>query len=191
MIEALFGFLIAMHPPGAVGAPVPVGGPVELDGRIGADEWRDGVRLVAGEFELFAKARASDLLLAVRFDAPQAAGVDLFVDTRSGGILNLHASARLGERGISGGGWVPWAWGNNRGWTSHTTSPDPATGRFPDQEGREFRIARALLPAGRVRIRIVVHGRRQIVWPQSALEFDPGTWAPLRLPPVVPAGGGV
>lgn len=191
MIEALLSLMIAAQQPRAVSAPVPIGGPVTLDGRIGADEWRDGIRLVAGGFELIAKASGTDLLLAVRFEEPQAAGVDIFVDTRSGGILNLHASAQLGERGVSGGGWIPWAWGNNSRWTSHTTSRDPATGRFPDQEGREFKIERALLPAERVRIRVVIHGRRQIAWPETALEFNSATWAPLRLPPVVHESGGV
>jgi hypothetical protein len=187
MFTSSIGLIFLSLQPQPTGATIPTGGPVALDGQIAPGEWSDGIRLLPEGFELLIKASGSDLLLAVRFDEPQAAGVDLFVDTRSGGILNLHASAQVGERGISGGGWVPWAWGNNRRWASHATSRDPATGRFPEQEAREFRIERMLLPDAQVRLRVSVHGRREIVWPPASDEFDPGSWAPLNLPPVVRA----
>lgn len=135
---------------------VPVGAPVTLDGSFAPAEWDDAARVPLGDgFTLHLKRHGGDLLLAIRYPAPAAAGVDLFVDTAQGGLLNLHASARIGERLPQGGGWPPWAWGNNRLWDSHVT--------MTPQPGREFRIARARLAAERVRLRVAVHGARSIV----------------------------
>ncbi|HYD12087.1 MAG TPA: hypothetical protein VEC11_04510 [Allosphingosinicella sp.] len=104
----------------------------------------------------------------------RAAGVDLFLEGAQGSLLNLHASARLGERLPTGGGWSPWAWGNNRLWDSHVT--------MTPQPGREFRIARARLAAGTVRLRIAVHGERSFIWPAGTHEFRSPDWAAIRLP---------
>jgi hypothetical protein len=154
---------------------VPAGAAVTLDGSFAPGEWDDAatVHLPDG-FTLHLKRHGGDLLLAIRYPAPAAAGVDVFVDTAEGGLLNLHASARVGERLLQGGGWAPWAWGNNRLWDSHATMrPLP---------GREFRIARARLAADRVRLRVAVHGARSIVWPAGTRDLWMENWAAIRLP---------
>lgn len=166
----MLALLLALQP-----ILVPAGTAVTLDGRFAPAEWDDSAGAPLGDgFTLHVKRHGPDLLLAIRYPAPAAAGVDLFVETAEGGLLNLHASARLGERLAGGGGWPPWAWGNNRLWDSHVT--------MTPQPGREFRIARARLAAGTVRLRVAVHGERSIVWPAGTHEFRPQDWAAIRLP---------
>jgi len=166
----MFAFLLAIAP-----IAVPGGAPVTLDGVFSPGEWEDAASVPLSEgFTLHFKRHGGDLLLAIRYPAPAAAGVDLFLGTPGGSLLNLHASARLGERLPQGSGWPPWVWGNNRLWDSHVT--------MTPQPGREFRIARARLPAGTVRLRIAVHGDRSIVWPAGTHEFRSHDWAAIRLP---------
>ncbi|HTU13187.1 MAG TPA: hypothetical protein VMG08_20025 [Allosphingosinicella sp.] len=155
---------------------VPAGTPVALDGVFAPAEWDDARTVPLSDgFVLHLKRHGGDLLLAVRYPAPAAAGVDLFVETAEGGLLNLHASARLGERLPRGGGWSPWAWGNNRLWDSHVT--------MTPQAGREFRIAGARLARGTFRLRVAIHGNISIVWPAGTSEFNSNEgWAAIRLP---------
>lgn len=167
----MLALILALQP-----IAVPAGTPVALDGTFAQAEWDDATSLPLGDgFTLHLKRSGSDLLLAVRYPAPMAAGVDLFVDTAEGGLLNLHASARLGERLAGGGGWPPWVWGNNRRWNSHVT--------MTPQPGREFRIARDRLAAGTIRLRIAIHGNNSLVWPAGTREFHQNEgWAAIRLP---------
>ena len=166
----MLALLLALTP-----IAVPAGAPVTLDGVFAPAEWDDAATVPLGDgFTLQLKRHGTDLLVAIRYPAPAAAGVDLFFATGQGSLLNLHASARLGERLPQGSGWSPWAWGNNRLWDSHVT--------MTAQPGREFRIARARLGAGNVRLRVAVYGVRSFVWPAGSREFWSHDWAVIRLP---------
>jgi len=48
-----------------------------------------------------------------------------------------------------------------------------------------------LIPTGRLRVRIAVHGNRRIAWPPDSGEFSPASWAMIGLPPVVAGDGRV
>jgi hypothetical protein len=164
-------FLLALVP-----LAVPRGAPVSIDGVFAPGEWGDALSVpMADGFTLRLKRHDADLLLAVSYPSPMAAGVDLFFGAADGGLLNLHASARLGERLPQGSGWSPWAWGNNRRWDSHVT--------MTPQSGREFRISRDRLATGTIRLRIAVHGNNSLVWPAGTQEFNQNEgWAAIRLP---------
>ncbi len=182
---SLLSYLLAIS---IAGAPVPVlevrrGAPVTLDGRIDETEWRDAAMLpIAGGYRLYAKLAGDDLLLALRYPEPTFVGVDLYVDGPDGSLFNMHASAQLGQRVPEGEGWTAWNWGNNVGWHSHVTERTPDRTSFVAQQGREFRISRALLAWPQLRLRIALNDERSLVWPAGTGQRDASGWARLHLP---------
>lgn len=161
---------------------VPRGQPVALDGAIGDAEWGDAASLtLANGYVLFVKASGDDVLIAVRFPAPQATGVDLFADTAASSLINLHASAQIGQRVPQGDGWTDWSWGNNVGWDSHVTYRAADGRSWVPQQGREFRIDRSVLAGPEFRLRIGVHAERLLAWPADTAQRDTAGWARLRL----------
>jgi hypothetical protein len=179
MISILLSAAVAAAPT----LEAPRGAPVMLDGAIGEAEWHDAVSLpLTGGFVLFAKVAGDDVLLAVRFPEPRAAGVDLFADTPGGSLINLHASGQIGQRVPQGDGWTEWNWGNNIGWDSHITHRAADGRSFVPQQGREFRISRSTLNGPEFRLRVGVHAERQLAWPEGSTQRDPAGWARIRLP---------
>jgi hypothetical protein len=66
-----------------------------------------------------------------------AFSVDLYFDRRdTRAILDLHASAKLGEREGTFGKWPEWLWWNNRGWAAkRCAGRDVRAARIPCRRG--------------------------------------------------------
>jgi hypothetical protein len=128
-------------------------GPVLMDGRCDDPVWRRAPAhaLGRGSAVRFAADRGF-VYLCVTPTPGSFATVDLYLDMSGGRLLQLHASAKLGER-LRGpdGQWPGWRWWNHQGWSANTV---PFTGErgsvaFAPAEGRELQIAHAKLGRSR------------------------------------------
>jgi hypothetical protein len=156
---ALLGFLVvapssAMSAKGrvAAGILVPSGTHVLIDGKFGLGEWADARRIASlDSTAIYLKRDAKYLYVAVR-PKGGAFSVDLYFDRRdTRAILDLHASAKLGEREGTFGKWPEWLWWNNRGWAANVV-------RVVTFEPREFladEVKEYQIEVGRLRARHV------------------------------------
>ncbi len=98
---------------------VPRGSAVMIDGRISPGEWSDAKRIVlANGATLYVKQHEHYLLLAIVFPSGKYGFTDLFVN----GDLDLHASAKLGERKRQPDGtWSRRDWWNNDRWAANVS----------------------------------------------------------------------
>ena len=128
---------------------VPTGKHVLVDGKVEASEWRDAVKLKASDdFDLYLKQSSGFLYLALKPAGPKRFGVNLYFGRNEvAPFLNMHASAKLGERElgekeVNAANWPEWkTWWNNRGWMANVVRPDSFASRtFLDEEGKEFQI---------------------------------------------------
>lgn len=119
---------------------------VMIDGRFGKGEWRGATRLpVNDSVSLLVKQDEENLYLCLRAATPQPAlvMVDLYL-AHSGGLLNLHASAKLGERSWNGTSYGDWVWWNNDGWQANVARIDKIEERkFLRDEAKEFQLRKA------------------------------------------------
>src|SRR5258705_5645247 len=79
---------------------VPKGRLVMLDGRVEPDEWKDAREVrVSPSVLVYLKQDGEYLYVAVKPAKPRVFGVNLYFDNGDlRGQLNLHASAKLGDR---------------------------------------------------------------------------------------------
>jgi len=129
---------------------IPLGRAILPDGRVDADEWRDARAIdAAPDVRLYLKRDDQFLYVAVVRSAPAIFGVNLYLaasDTARS--LNLHASAKLGERQGRAGAWPEWVWWNNAGWTANVARGESFTERrFLPDTAKEFQIRLSRLPA--------------------------------------------
>jgi hypothetical protein len=107
-------------------AVIPRGQAALADGRLEPGEWTDARELAA----------APDARLYLKHD-------DQFLAE----YLNLHASAKLGERRGRGGAWPEWVWWNNEGWAANLTRAESFEARrFLPDTVKEFQIRLRRLP---------------------------------------------
>ena len=112
---------------------IPKGKHVLVDGKLGPSEWADARRIAASDsVTLYLKRDVSYLYVAVE-PKGGAFSVDLYFDRGQGVILDLHGSAKLGEREGSFGKWPEWEWWNNRGWAANVV-------RVANFEPRDFLV---------------------------------------------------
>jgi hypothetical protein len=170
---------------------VPTGKHVLIDGKVEANEWRDAVKLKASDdFELYLKQSSGFLYLALRPTAPKRFGVNLyFGKNEKAPFLNMHASAKLGQRElgeneVNSANWPEWkTWWNNRGWTANVVRPDNFASRtFLDEEGKEFQIKLDTLGVKRLSLAVDLEmreGPRDLLL--SAPEKHGKHWIMLKL----------
>src|SRR5437868_15311213 len=94
---------------------VPRGTVVMVDGKISAKEWSDATSVDAGRgAKLIAKQSADYVYLAVELPQDKNTSIDLYIAGADGLITDLHSSAKLGERTLSGKTWPDgdWVWCN-------------------------------------------------------------------------------
>ncbi|HEU4565178.1 MAG TPA: hypothetical protein VFS05_11035 [Gemmatimonadaceae bacterium] len=130
---------------------VPTGRAVLPDGRVEPGEWRDALEVTAApDVKLYIKRDSLFLYIAVVRETPRLFGVNLYLGAPGAAeYLNLHASAKLGERTGRGGAWPEWAWWNNAGWAANVGRIDTfEPRRFLVDEAKEFQIRLHRLPAG-------------------------------------------
>lgn len=169
---------------GSGAAAIPQGRHVLVDGRLSAREWTDGLEVALGSsMRLAVKRDQTFLYLAVIPEDGSLFSVDLFFDEVGAGVLNLHASAKLGERTGRFGGWPEWDWWNNRGWAANVVRPesfDPL--KFRPDEAKEFQVELARLPSTILRLSLDVQdGERVDSLPATGRTHHERRWLELRL----------
>jgi hypothetical protein len=132
---------------------VPTGRPALVDGHTDPGEWSDARVLAAAPgMQLYLKRDAEFLYVAVVRTEPALFGVNLYLRASPSSdaevdYLNLHASARLGERRGHAGAWPEWTWWNTTGWTaSLTRAVSFEERRFLPDTAKEFQIRLDRLP---------------------------------------------
>jgi hypothetical protein len=164
---------------------VPKGRLVLLDGRLGPEEWRDARKVeVSSSVSLYLKQDDQYLYVAVEHKTPMVFGVNLYFDTGDPHrYLNLHASAKLGERYGHSGEWPEWAWWNNEGWAANVARAISFEERkFMPDAAKELQISRTRLGKSRLLMRLDIEtssGAQDM--PEEGLERDGKHWLELKL----------
>lgn len=139
---------------------VPRGRAVMIDGEIAPAEWAKAGRLALGpSLTLYAQQTEDYVYLAVQPEKAAFLAVDLYLQPANGPEINLHASAKLGERLRDGGKWPAWKWWNHHGWTANfarATSFDKR--EFLPDAAREFQITKERFGPGPWKVRIELEG---------------------------------
>lgn len=162
---------------------IPEGRSVLLDGRIEAGEWDDAVTvaLSPGD-EMRVKRNGEYLLVAVRPSSPLLYGVNLYFTTGRQ-LVNLHASAKLGERVGTSDAWPEWSWWNNNGWAANVARGDDfEKRRFLRDDAKEFQIHVNKLGVGELLLSVDVETREgATALPVTGLERFGKRWLRLVL----------
>ena len=163
---------------------VPRGKPVLVDGKLGPGEWGDARRVVASDsVAIYLKHDARYLYVAVQ-PAAAAFSVDLYFDRDRGTrVLDLHASAKLGEREGSFGQWPEWVCWNNRGWAANVARVATFEPReFLADQVKEFQIDMRRLSGQRVWLSFEVQaGQETSSVPVEGAERYGRRWLALQL----------
>jgi hypothetical protein len=166
---------------------VPPGRPVMVDGVIDAGEWSDAAlaETVAGRLHI--KEVGEFVLVGLELPGQSAGFVDLFITAGGGPLYDLHASARLGERILTGRVWPEWHWWNNSGWVANVSRVESFDERtFLPEHARAFQIRRSRFPGRPWRIRLlttVMKGKEitTLVWPEKTEDTNAAGWLELEL----------
>jgi hypothetical protein len=174
---------------GQAGASRPIvipGGRAALaDGRLEREEWADARELAAApDVRLYLKHDDQFLYLAVVRAQLAFFGVNLYLGTANcAEYLNLHASAKLGERRGRAGAWPEWVWWNNEGWTANLTRGVLfEERRFMPDTVKEFQIRLRRLPGREIALSLDLEtagGTTPLLL--EAPERDGLHWLTLRL----------
>ncbi|MGY4399048.1 hypothetical protein ACVWZA_004261 [Sphingomonas sp. UYAg733] len=126
-----------------------------IDGVISPDEWQGAlVREVPDAGTIHIRRTARHLHIAVAFAGRQSGFTDLFVSPGCGRTIDLHASAKLGERRVPAAT-DDWIWWNNDRWVANVSRVDSFAARtFLPTPVREYHIALARFPGTKWRIRV-------------------------------------
>jgi hypothetical protein len=164
---------------------VPVGRSILIDGRAEPEEWADARTIVAApDVELHLKRDARFLYVAVVRARPVVFGVNLYLGAPGATeYLDLHASAKLGERRGRMGGWPEWSWWNNADWAANVTRGESfEQRRFLPDSAKEFQIRLSRLPGQEIVLSLDVEtaqGTTPLL--QQGAERDGLRWITLRL----------
>jgi len=173
---------------GAVTVTVPQGERVLLDGQLGPGEWSDARRVAASEsVVLLLKRDAKYLYVAVQ-PTGGAFGMDLYFDRGdAAAVLDLHASAKLGEREGKLGQLPDWSWWNNRGWAANVVRVKSFEPReFLPDVAREYQIDLARLGGRHVWLSLDVQaGNETRSLPREGVERYGRRWLELQLSRVI------
>jgi hypothetical protein len=171
---------------------LPRGTDVMIDGKIAAQEWSDAATVSVGrDAKLLVKQSKDNIYLAVELPKERNMSVDLFVADSDGVITNLHSSAKLGERTLSGKTWPEdWVWWNNVDWVSNVSRFDSFEPRnFLTANVREFQIHRSRFKGSSWRVMLEIRLLKPnmggiestIVFPEGASNTDASKWVELRM----------
>ena len=171
---------------------VPTGKPVMVDGKIWPGEWSDAAEAeVPGGARLYIKTSGDFVYVAVQFPAGRSGFTDIYITSEDGGIYDLHASAKLGERRLDGGKWPEWSnWWNNRGWVANVSQVDSFEKRtFVPAGVREYQIERSRFVGreGRLMLDMSMEsqgGKYTVVrFPASASDSNREKWLRVQFGP--------
>ncbi|HET7537473.1 MAG TPA: hypothetical protein VFJ90_13520 [Candidatus Didemnitutus sp.] len=170
-----------------VQSTVPFGRAPLVDQNISLEEWRGAGKIeLPGGAQLWVMQNNEYIFLCVKAPKPAVFGVDLFIADATGKIVDLQASAFLGERTAEAGKWPEWKWWNNVDWTATIVPYDLKDGRpdFRPTYGKEFQLSKHRFNGKNYLLRLAYQFGRDgapLTFPVGAPEFDPVNWFPLNL----------
>lgn len=161
---------------------VPNGSSILLDGKVSSGEWNDAVKLPDA---IYLKRDSKYLYLAVETSEFGPVSVDLYFNLdKTDHSLNLHASAKLGEREGMLDSLPEWEWWNNYKWSANINrvkSFQPKLTFLPD-EYKEFQISLKKLSGHAVALSITVQDeKRSLMLPLKGHEKYNRRWLNLEL----------
>lgn len=163
-------------------------GPPLLDGRFTEREWA-GARIfrVNDSLELYVKQDREYFYWCLRDRRANLMGVDFYIAFRDS-MVNLHASAKLGERVYrKDAGYGKWDWWNHRDWAANVNPFNSFEGqRFLKDEAKEYQVDKRRIGGGTVLLMFGLDppGVVPSTYPQGADPENPEKWMKLRLEPV-------
>ncbi len=157
---------------------------VLLDGRFSAKEWQGAhVIHVNDSLELHLKQDRDYFYWCLRDRSGHLSGVDFYMAFRDT-ILNLHASAKLGERIWQDGSYGEWTWWNHRQWSANVARFNSFEGqRFLQDEAKEFQLEKSRIADSGFRLMFQLDqpGERPPAYPSGARPETPERWLSLAL----------
>jgi hypothetical protein len=165
---------------------VPSGNCVMIDGHFRPTEWCDAAKqTIPGVADIFFKQTSEFVFICVHFLQGRFGLVDVYLAEGDAPPVNLHASAKLGERVLQEATWSPWEWWNNVDWVanvSRVTSFQAMT--FLPEDVRVFQIRRSRFDNEQWRVFFVLtclkdEGQEMIVFPSRASDLNTDHWLTL------------
>jgi hypothetical protein len=170
--------------------PVPQGKPIMLDGKLSPGEWADAKQFDAGGLvRIYLKQNNGDVLLAFEYLKGDQFTMDLYLSPADARLYDLHSSAKIGERTLSGSKWPEeWTWWNNDRWVANCSRLDSWDNHsFLHQKIREYQIARSRFSGTEWRAMLdVMYPVPQKQWkteryPASVSDTETKGWLTLKL----------
>lgn len=193
-LTCAFGYAHAQQ---IIKVPKGDGTPVLTDGKFSSEEWRDAITVAAApSVKLYLKQFRNNVFIGVNMETESPSYVDIFLQTGDNQLYNLHASAQIGERLLTGDAWTdtnpPPRWGNHVDWIANEAKVDSDKTRdlpFPKKlfpyAGMEFQLRRSRFTGKSWRIRIEVRDfvgqSPDIVFPNGSERKNTTRWAILNL----------
>lgn len=154
---------------------------VLIDGFFQADEWDDAASVkVNDSLTLYFKQDRENIYWCLRghHRVIQLAGVDFYFQ-KGKTLINLHASAKLGERVFNGSDYGEWNWWNNRHWVANVVKLDvPESRKFFRDECKEFQIRKSFAEDSSSKLMFTMHFPKHLEtrFPLNAVESDSNLW---------------
>lgn len=161
---------------------MPKGENILIDAKISIGEWDDAKKVaISDTASIYFKADKKYIYIATQVAEGNWSVADFYyVD--AGKLVNLHASAKLGQRNFTPGKWEDWAWWNNSLWTANVSKFDSFDARnFLSDSVREFQIDKRLFSKKETRIFFEIttgRGRENTIvkYPAGAVRDKADAW---------------
>jgi hypothetical protein len=191
----------------AVRVPEGNGKPILVDGVFTPGEWDDALTIdVRPGLQLLVKRAAGFVFIGVRYTPYSLAVVDLFISPDGKAIRQLHASAQLGERLLTGSrpdaeDSAPFIWGETAGWYANEvrwnegkvqslvkegkSQSDAQAAAVYKYDGFEFQIRQSKFGSGRWLVRLESprspDWSKPVVYPEGTTAVSTRGWLTLVL----------
>jgi len=160
---------------------VPSGKHVLLDGKCEEREWEEAKEVDLGQgAKLLLRQSGEYAYFCVKLAKEARFGVDLYFAIEGNPVLNLHASAKLGERSLGEKGWPAWQWWNNSKWTANVgRGADFERREFLPDSAKELQIHLSRMSRKPVQMMLQIQSDQTISFPVDAKPEKPGNWLVL------------
>jgi hypothetical protein len=155
-----------------------------IDGFFLEEEWGDAHALkVSDSLTLYFKQDRDNIYWCLRghHRVKQLASVDFYF-MKGKTLVNLHVSAKLGERVFNGTDYGEWNWWNNRDWVANVLKLDvPETRTFFRDECKEFQVRKSFADGNGSRLMFTMYFPKNLEtrFPSNASESDSEHWITL------------
>lgn len=170
-----------------------------VDGVVSMEEWTGARLIVATHYMSIRLGKSKEYFyVAVASDQPtdSIGYVSVFISDSDNRVLDLHSSARLGERALQNGQYPDWgtavfpddSWFNHSGWTSNYAwfkcqPASCATLKFA--KAKEFQIERKKFVGSEWAIRVFINFVRNgkwetVIYPANTSETTTTDWLKIK-----------